>query len=145
MRPATRSLARECALILMLAAVPALLVPWLHPKRAALTWTKPDTTQVDLTEVLSWPPPVLWVDAREAQAYDADHIPDAILLNETEWNRLIPGFLAAWRPGAKVVVYCNARACDASEEVTRRLQRELNLSDVYVLKGGWDSWKNHHQ
>ena len=135
---------RECALILALAAVPAVLTFWLHPKHATLTWAKPETVQVELSEVMRWPP-VLWVDAREAAAYGKEHVPGAVLLNETDWNRLIPGFLEAWRPGVKVVVYCSEQTCDASEEVARRLRRELGLAGVYVLKGGWDSWKKLHR
>jgi rhodanese-related sulfurtransferase len=145
MNASLRPLVRECALLLLLAAIPALLTVWLHPKRVALGWSKPDLGQVDLSEVRSWLSPVLWVDAREASAYVKEHIPHAVLLNETEWNRLIPGFLEVWRPDVKVVVYCSEQTCNASEEVARRLRRELNLPDVFVLKGGWDSWKSLHR
>ena len=144
MNSTVRLLVRECALILALAAVPATLTYWLHAKHSALTWTKPPTAQVELGEVTRWTPPVLWVDAREAAAYDKAHMPGAILLNETEWNRLIPGFLDAWRPGVKVVVYCDAQDCNSSVEVARRLQSELSVEDIYVLKGGWASWKSQH-
>lgn len=134
---------RDCLLLLLLAAVPALLTFWLHPRRPA--WVKPAVAQVTLAEIARWPPPVLWVDAREAPAYTSEHIPGAVLLNETEWERLLPGFLEAWRPEARVVVYCDTQACNASEEVARRLQRELNLSDVSVVKGGWAAWKSLHR
>ena len=68
------------------------------------------------------------------------HVPGAVLLNETAWTRLMPGFLESWQPGQRVVVYCNSERCGSSEEVARRLQRELNLPDVFVLKGGWAAW-----
>ena len=134
---------RDCLLLLLLAAVPALLTFWLHPRRPA--WVKPAVAQVDLAEIARWASPVLWVDAREAPAYAQEHIPGALLLNETEWNQLLPGFLEAWRPGMRVVVYCDSQACNASEEVALRLQRELNLSEVFIMKGGWASWKTIHR
>jgi rhodanese-related sulfurtransferase len=137
-----RASLRDCVLLLIVAAVPALLSFWLHPKRPA--WSKPAIAQVDLAEITRWPPPVLWVDAREASAYAKEHIPGAVLLNETEWNRLIPGFLEAWQPDAKVVIYCDTHACNASEEVALRLRRELNLANVSIMKGGWASWQSRH-
>ncbi|MDI1248807.1 MAG: rhodanese-like domain-containing protein [Lacunisphaera sp.] len=145
MNTSLRPLMRECALVLLLAAIPAMLTVWLHPKRAALGWSRLDLGQVELSEVKGWQSPVLWVDAREDSTYTREHIPDAVLLNETEWNRLIPGFLEVWRPDVRVVVYCGEQTCNASEEVARRLRRELNLTDVYVLKGGWDSWQSQHR
>lgn len=135
---------RECALLLLVAAVPALLTCWLHPKRVALSWTKPAVPEIELDEAMRWTPPALWIDARETHAYGEKHIPGALLLNETEWTHLLPGFLEKWQPDAKVVVYCDSQACDASQAVARRLQRELNLPDVYVLKGGWTSWQSIH-
>jgi rhodanese-related sulfurtransferase len=99
---------------------------------------------VELEMVTRWRTPVLWVDARPASAYGKRHVPDAISLNESEWERLLPGFLEAWRPDVKVVVYCDSQACNSSEEVARRLRRELNLDEVFVLKGGWSSWLEAH-
>ena len=132
---------RECGLLLLMAAIPALLTAWLHPKRPAWAWSKPVVEQVALAEVLQWKGAVLWVDARESEAYEKQHIHGAILLNETEWNRLLPGFIGTWQPESKVVVYCNTQQCDASQAVALRLQRELNLTEVHVLKGGWSTWQ----
>jgi rhodanese-related sulfurtransferase len=136
----SRQILRECALILLLAAAPALLAGWLHPKRPAWGWNRPGVAEVDLGEVTRWPPPVLWIDARETDAYRTRHVPGAILLNESDWEGLLPAFVAVWQPGAKIVVYCDSQACDASQAVALRLQRELNQTDIHVLKGGWAAW-----
>ncbi|HKB56677.1 MAG TPA: rhodanese-like domain-containing protein [Lacunisphaera sp.] len=142
--PSSRQSLRDCALLLLIAAAPALLTFWLHPKRPVWSWTKPAVEQVDLAEITRWKTPVLWVDAREVSAFAKQHIPDAIPLNETEWNRLLPGFLEAWQPASKIVVYCNTRECDASQAVALRLKREMNLSNVFVLRGGWAAWQQAH-
>jgi len=133
--------AREAVLLLLVAAIPALLSGWLHPKRPDWSWNRPAVEQVNLDEVARWTGPVIWVDARDADSYAEKHVPAAILLNETSWNSLVPSFLAAWRPGTKVIVYCDTQACDASREVALRLKRELNLPEIYVLKGGWSAWR----
>ena len=51
-----------------------------------------------------------------------------------------PQFLAAWSPEKKVVVYCGSEGCNASREVARRLRKEAQLPNVFVLEGGWDEW-----
>ena len=136
----SRSILRECALLLGLAAVAALLAGWLHPKSPTWSWSKPGVAEVELSDVLRWPPPVLWVDARTVEAYGNRHIPGAISLNEGDWERLLPGLIAGWQPNSKVVVYCDSQACDAAQAVALRLQHELGLGDIHVLKGGWATW-----
>jgi rhodanese-related sulfurtransferase len=144
MTPPARSLLRDGARLLLLALVPTLLTAWLHPKRPVWTWHSPIVAQVDLSQINQWTVPVLWVDARAASAFAEQHIPGAVSLNENEWEGLLPGFLEAWRPGVRVVVYCNTRECNASEEVARRLQRELALDEIFVLEGGWAAWQQTH-
>ena len=104
------------------------------------SWSKPSVAEVELSEVTRWSPPVLWIDARTAEAYQSRHVPGAINVNEGEWERLLPGLLEAWQPNAKIIVYCDSAACDASQAVALRLHRELKLENIHVLKGGWTSW-----
>jgi rhodanese-related sulfurtransferase len=88
----------------------------------------------------AWGGNVIWVDARPDNEFASDHVPGAISLNEDRWNELLPQFLAAWSPGKKVVVYCSSLSCNASREVARRLRKEAQLPDVFVLEGGWEAW-----
>ena len=136
----SRHLLRDCILLLLLATIPALLAGWIHPKRPAWSWHQPRVDEVDLDEISRWSAPVLWIDARTASAYQTQHVPGAILLNEGEWEQQLPRFLEAWQPNARIVVYCDSSACDASQAVALRLQRELNLTDIHVLQGGWATW-----
>ena len=111
-----------------------------HSKRPA--WTcPPKENEVELSVALQWGPRVLWVDARGRNEFDRGHIPAAILLNEDEWESLLDHFLDAWNRDSKVVVYCSSPSCEASQGVASRLKSETGISDIYLLKGGWETWQ----
>lgn len=130
---------RELAWVLALALAPALIsgavqVRWRE-------WQPLARDEVTRAVVESWQRPVLWVDARSRAKFEKAHAPEAVLLNEDEWNALVPAFLDAWEPDRPVVVYCDGGACEASHAVAKRLREELQLTEVWVLKGGWDAWR----
>ena len=132
---------RQALLILLAALIPAGLTAAFHPRRAAWTQDKLLPGEVELQTVLAWGSEVLWVDARSSKEYEAEHVPGAILLNLEDWEQLFPRFVDQWRPEQKVVVYCSSTACELSHEVAERLKAN-GISPVYVLKGGWEAWKN---
>jgi rhodanese-related sulfurtransferase len=84
-----------------------------------------------------------WIDARGNQAFEEAHIPDAILLNEDHWNDLFETFIISWDGVSTLVVYCDSRTCAASHGVAERLKASLGKDDVFVLKGGWQTWLEH--
>jgi rhodanese-related sulfurtransferase len=132
---------RQALLILLAALIPAGLTAAFHPRRPA--WSE-DTLlpgEVKLQTVLAWGSDVLWIDARSLKDYEAEHVPGAILLNLEDWEQLFPRFLDRWRPEEKIVVYCSSTSCELSHEVAERLKTN-GISPVYVLKGGWEAWKN---
>jgi len=146
MKPAIRAKTiADCAILLGIAACLAGLAFLLNPRRAEISWTAPGPGEVGLAEVYGWTSPVLWIDARDGKAYQAAHIPGALLLNEKDWDQLAPECLAAWAPGMNVVVYCDSRECDASRGVALRLERDFQLPNVFTLKGGWSEWRESHR
>ncbi len=128
---------RQSGALLVLALVAALLAAALRPARAVEESAPPEVTWA---QVGRWTGRVLFVDARDEAAYRRRHIPGALSMDESHWETELPEFIQAWHPGARVVVYCDSEACDASDAVARRLRRELGIEEVYVLKGGWASW-----
>jgi rhodanese-related sulfurtransferase len=131
---------RQAAVILFAALIPAALTVVLHPRRPAWSEEAGLPGEERLETVLGWGKTVLWVDARSAREYDAEHVPGAILLSLEEWDTLFPSFLEQWGPEEKVVVYCSSTACQLSHEVAERL-KQSGISRVFVLKGGWEAWK----
>jgi rhodanese-related sulfurtransferase len=131
---------RQALLILVSAVIPAGLTAAFHPQRPAWSQEKLAPGEERLPTVLAWGESVLWVDARPAEEYRADHVPGAISLNLESWDELLPNFLDQWSPDKKVVVYCSAATCELSHEVAERL-RKSGISSVFVLKGGWEAWK----
>ncbi len=129
-------------LLLAVAALAAALTGAIHPRAPTLPSRLPD--DIGLDAALHLPSAsVLWVDARPRDAYEKGHIPGAILLNEEEWEPLLPEFVAHWKTEQHVIVYCSTAQCHASASVARRLRDELGLTDVRVLRGGWEAWSAH--
>ena len=110
--------------------------------RNKISWQSsiPPSESVTVDQAHTWGANAIWVDARPDDEFARDHVPNALSLNEDRWNELLPQFLAAWSPEKKTIVYCSSVGCNASREVARRLRKEAQLPDVYVLKGGWEAW-----
>jgi len=103
--------------------------PWLQPELAAGEIRGGDAGVLD----------PLWVDARSQTDYDAAHIPQAILLNEDNWDDQINDLIGAWLTDPRpIVVYCSSESCGNSKRVATRLREALPDAEIYSLKGGWE-------
>ena len=134
------SLIRQVLILAALALTPGLGEAVYFRQRISWQSSIPPSELVTVDQARTWAGNVIWVDARPDEEFARDHVPGALSLNEDRWNELLPQFLAVWSPGKKVVVYCSSLSCNASREVARRLRKEAQLSDVFVLEGGWEAW-----
>jgi rhodanese-related sulfurtransferase len=125
---------RNCALLLSVAAVPAVAQLVWHGWR--IPAASPHTVSV---AELAGKGAVLWVDAREESLFKEQHVPGAINLNQNNWERELAKLFEQFAPGQTVVVYCSA-ACQESERIATRI-RELGIEPVLVLDGGFEAWK----
>jgi len=134
------SAVRQALLLIALALVPAIGEAIYF--RDKVSWQSPDRSSemVNLDQAKSWGTNAVWVDPRPDNEVEQDHVPGAIPLNEDRWNELLPTLLAQWSLEKKIVVYCSSQSCNASREVARRLRNEAGLTDVFVLRGGWEEW-----
>jgi len=130
---------REAGALLLAAGLLALVAAWaLGP----LPTVGEEAGEITLASALHREPPPLWIDARPAPEYEADHVPGARLLNPENWPQAVPGVLTAWAQGQCAVVYCGTPGSQASREVAERL-RAFQLGPVFVLQGGWKAWSHH--
>jgi rhodanese-related sulfurtransferase len=129
---------RQLLILLALALVPALV-----SAAVQLKWKSDEPLaagEVRVNTARMWGETVRWVDARPRARYEAGHIGEAVLLNEDEWDSLVPKFLDDWDPEKAVVVYCDGGGCEASHAVAERLKKDFQIPTVYVLKGGYPAW-----
>jgi len=134
------ALVRQALFLVALALIPGLGQAIYF--REKISWRSPilPSESVNVDQARAWGENAIWVDARPDDEFARDHVPGALLLNEDRWNELLPQFLAGWSPGKKIVVYCSAESCDLAREVAERLRQEAQISDVFVLEGGWEAW-----
>jgi rhodanese-related sulfurtransferase len=134
------SLVRQALVLAALAVVPGLVQAIYFRDKVSWRSPVPASEMVTVAQAQAWGENAIWVDARPDNEFASDHVPGALSLNEDRWSELLPQFLAAWSPEKKVVVYCSSQGCNASREVARRLRKEAQLSNVFVLEGGWEEW-----
>lgn len=134
------SLTRQAIMLAVLALLPAAGEAIYF--RDKISWRSPipPSELVNVDQARAWGQNAVWVDARPDEEFVHDHVPGALSLNEDRWNELLPQFLAAWSPGKTIVVYCSSLSCNASREIARRLRKQAQLPDVFVLEGGWEAW-----
>ena len=136
----------QMIVLLALTSAAALLTYKFNPNAPALRLNEEPVGEgeVSIKEALGWEADggVIWVDAREAEKYEKAHIPGAYLLNEFDFNNLIAeSYDEIANQDQPLVVYCGSFRCKASELIAGKL-REVGVSDVYTLKGGWDAWRD---
>ena len=135
----------RAALLLAIPILPALATARWHPRRpgsdlVADAAVAAGVARPDLATVRAEWAGALWLDAREAGAYAAGHVPGALSLNEAGWDAGFAALMEAWDGTRPLVVYCGGESCHASDQVAARLMRELGFSRLAVLRGGWPAW-----
>lgn len=138
-----KQLIRQIGFLCLLSAVAALLSAGFHPHRPPWNQEPLGPGEVTLSTAEGWGAGILWVDARPVAAYEAGHAPGAVHLDLVSWEADFPKFLDRWQPGQRVLVYCSAASCHLADEVAGRL-RQSRIEPIFVLKGGWESWQEHH-
>lgn len=136
-------IARDILLLLALPLLFAAGTAFLHPNAPAWSEEALGEGEVNLAMIEAWDGEVLWVDARPREAFEAGRVPGALLLNEDEWHDRLLDFFDRWieLSEPRVVVYCSSRGCRASHQVAERLREETGADNIFVLQGGWETWR----
>jgi len=101
--------------------------------------------EISVEGTRSWGADVLWLDARTAERFAVEHVPNALAFDPSDWEKNLGELFRRWHSGVKIVVYCNAAGCDLSKELAARLRDEAGLPDVYYLRGGWEAWQKQQR
>ena len=135
----------EALVIAALACLPAIGHGFYLRNKVSWESPIPASELVTVEQGRAWGDGAIWVDARPDDEFARAHVPGAFSVNEDRWNELLPQFLPNWSPGKKTVVYCSAQSCNAARDVAKRLRDEAQLTDVFVLKGGWEEWEKKNR
>lgn len=135
----------QSMVLLILAAAAAWATHAWHPRAPALYLVQEPLRNDEVSMQLiqeRWQGKVLWIDARIQEQYDAEHIPGAVLLNEQHFEEQLFGLLDTLQSNTKpIIIYCNAAKCEASRKILERLKQTLPIENAFVLKGGWNAWR----
>jgi len=128
--------------LLFIVAISALLAGFhsMIPVSDDLLPSRPSIASVNVEEVHQLGGPILWIDARSEKEYQAGHIPEALWLNEANFEVGLDSLLDRWSPENVLIVYCGSKACDDSQHLATRLKAS-GFTNVYVLEGGWEAWQ----
>lgn len=128
--------------ILIITALTALGVAFsLFSGLAPLPWAEPTLAAGEIRLVDARALEVLWLDARSEEDYRAEHIPEAICLNEDNWETGLMELMGEWLTQPRpIIVYCGSESCGTSKRIADRLREALPDAEIYSLKGGWDAW-----
>lgn len=81
---------------------------------------------------------VIFLDARDADAYAQGHIEGALSLPFFAFEETFPGLQAALEK-TTVITYCDGEMCRLSHDLADQM-RARGLKNVYVLANGWKRW-----
>lgn len=116
-----------------------------QPPPAALAappqYVPPTGTTWAEVEPLALKGAVVLVDARGRAAYDAGHIPGAVLLPEPPSAEELAAFRAQYPTNSHLVVYCSSTSCSLSFKLAHRLAREAGYTFVQYMTGGYLDWQ----
>lgn len=151
MRSPTFRVLWQCAALSVLTVAAGALTAKFHPKAPewsvqAETAGEGEITVADALKLAESEQGVIWLDARRREAFEKEHIPGALPLNEAEWENLIEeafSTIAEAPPEKPIIVYCDGQACEASRRVRDKLINDTPLGDrpLFILHGGWPAWQ----
>lgn len=82
----------------------------------------------------------LFVDARNREDYDLEHIAGAVSLTEGDFDKLYNGALGAVAKGRTIVTYCSDPECETAIKLADALV-ERGHTHVLILLEGLPGWK----
>jgi rhodanese-related sulfurtransferase len=131
---------REFCIILLLTAIGAAYTLFSGLLPLPRAETKPEAGEIRLADAQALN--AIWVDAGGMKKFEELHIPEALLLDEDDWDAGLFELMNIWliepRP---IVIYCESESCGKSKRIAKRLRESLPDAEIYSLKGGSAAWQ----
>ena len=85
---------------------------------------------------------IVFVDARDEEAYVEEHIAGALLVDYWKLGRYLPAVLPKLKSAGLIFIYCAGGDCEDSRFLASALINEhgLSLDSIYVYEGGIEEW-----
>lgn len=90
---------------------------------------------------------VIFVDAREADHYEAGHIPGAFEFHHFHPENSLATTIPACQIAQQIVVYCNGGNCDESKFAALTLRdylSDVSKTNLFIYGGGMTEWTTNH-
>jgi len=94
---------------------------------------------LDTAKILLADKRFLFVDARPASSYARGRIPRAISFPEEDFDSRIKAFKDTVALDRLLVTYCDGPECQASELLSKELQK-AGYKSIHWFHGGWYEW-----
>ena len=82
----------------------------------------------------------LFVDARDSDFFEMGHIPGALNLPVTDFDRVFPALKEQLLAAHQIITYCDGANCEESVDLTEKLLF-AGLEYVEIFTGGIQQWK----
>ena len=81
----------------------------------------------------------LFVDSRDAEDFEKDHIPGAINIPQRRWAEVWPEWQSQLPRDRLLLLYCYGGHCGLSTRQAKRLLAD-GYEDFLIIDHGWDGW-----
>ena len=118
----------------------AVLASWVTASFQLKWRLPPDLKTLTLTDARNATAPILWIDVRDSDRFESDHVPDAISFEEHNRDDSLAKIIPRWTPNTRIIVYGEGPGSDRASRVAKNLKKDLGTREVYLLEGGWAVW-----
>lgn len=106
-----------------------------------IRWQRPpEIATTPVSEVQKQPSKTVWVDVRDFDRFEKEHVPGAVFFDETDPENSLREMLRVWNEKKRIVVYGEGTGSQRAQRVAKQLKKELNTRAVFLLEGGWAAW-----
>lgn len=126
----------QTVVLLLCAAVPTGLTA-----RGDLRWKLPqEFNEISPGAAHADASSLILVDVRNPERFESGHAPRALAITPETYDLMIDNVRAGWRGAKRIVVYGEGTGSERALQIARRLSKDLQSNQVFLMEGGWAAW-----